>query len=150
MQVREIMTQDVACCTPDTALTEVARMMVECDCGAIPVVERKDGRKKLVGMVTDRDIVCRTLAEGKNPVDLTAGVCMSQGVVTARPEESVEECCQKMEEHQVRRILVTDENDECCGIVAQADIAQQAPEHETAEVVKDVSKPTGSPRQGCC
>lgn len=103
MQVREIMSRDVACCTPDTALTEVARMMVECDCGAIPVIERKNGGRKVIGMVTDRDIVCRTVAEGKNPVDLTAGAAMSPGVITARPDESIEECCLKMEEHQVRR-----------------------------------------------
>src|SRR5262245_50441518 len=71
MRVEQIMTREPACCTPDTPLREVARMMVSHDCGEIPLIE--DSRQaKLVGVVTDRDIVCRLVAEGRNPVDLTA------------------------------------------------------------------------------
>ena len=155
MQVKEIMTSDVACCSRGTKLPEVARLMVEHDCGAIPVVDDEKNRKP-VGMVTDRDIVCRTLAEGKDPRELTAGDCMSEPCATVTSETSVEDCCHVLEENQVRRVPVVDSQGGCCGIVAQADIAQRAPEHETAQVVRDVSKPSHEPaavragKAGCC
>lgn len=141
MQVKEIMTSDVACCSRDTKLPEVARQMVEHDCGAISVVDDEKNRQP-IGMVTDRDIVCRTVAEGKDPGQLMAGDCMSEPCVTVTPETSIEDCCQVLEENQVRRVPVVDAEGGCCGIVAQADIAQRAPERETAHVVRDVSKPT--------
>jgi len=144
MQVKDIMTKDPTCCTPDTNLQEVARLMVEHDCGEIPVVENKQSMKP-VGVVTDRDICCRTVAEGKNPLGMTAGDCMSGPCVTVTPEMSVEDCCRVMEENQIRRVPVVDENGACCGIVAQADIAQHAPNQETAEVVKVVSRAAGAP-----
>lgn len=143
MQVKDIMTRDPACCTPDTNLQAVARLMVECDCGEIPVVENRQSMKP-VGVVTDRDICCRTVAEGKNPLGMTAGDCMSSPCVTVTPEMSVEECCRVMEENQIRRVPVVDERGACCGIVAQADIARHAPEQEAAEVVKVVSRAAGS------
>src|SRR5688500_10084533 len=134
MQVREIMTENPACCTPDTKLTEVARMMMEHDCGAIPVIEKGTSRK-LVGIVTDRDIVCRTLAENKNPTKMTAEDCMTDSVITVTPDSSLEDCCERMEESQVRRVPVVDRDGSCCGMVAQADVAMNAPETETGEVV---------------
>jgi CBS domain-containing protein len=143
MQVKDIMTRDPACCTPDTNLQEVARLMVEHDCGGIPVVDDRQSMKPM-GIVTDRDICCRTVAEGKNPLEMTAGDCMSSPCVTVTPEMSVEDCCQVMEENKIRRVPVVDERDACCGIVAQADIARHATEQETAEVVKEVSRAAGS------
>src|SRR5215475_1595754 len=139
MQVKDIMTRDLACCTPDTNLQEVARLMIECDCGGIPVVDSRQSMKP-VGVVTDRDICCRTVAEGKNPLGMTAGDCMSSSCVTVTQEMSVEDCCRMMKENQIRRVLVVDESGACCGIVAQADIAQHAPKQETAEVVREVSR----------
>ncbi len=140
MQVKELMTGDVACCTRDTNLQEVAQKMVECDCGAIPVVESEESRK-LVGIITDRDIVCRTVAQGKNPLEMTAGDCMTGSCTTVTPDTDVEECCHVLEEKQIRRVPVVDESGGCCGMVAQADIARRAGEHETAEVVQRVSQP---------
>jgi CBS domain-containing protein len=139
MQVKDIMTREPACCMPDTNLQEVARLMVERNCGEIPVVENRQSMKP-VGVVTDRDICCRTVAEGKNPLEMTAGDCMSGPCVTVTPEMSVEDCCRVMEENKIRRVPVVDENGACCGIVAQADIAQRASERETAEVVREVSR----------
>lgn len=144
--VREVMTRDPACCTPDAKLTQVARMMVDQDCGAIPVVENKNS-KKLVGVVTDRDIVCRTVAEAKNPLEMTAESCMSTQVVTTTPDASIEECCQQMEEHQLRRIPVVDQSGACCGLVAQADVATKTPVREAAEVVKEVSRPQSATKK---
>ncbi len=143
MQVKDIMSKDVACCTPDTGLTDVARMMVAHNCGAIPVVESKESRKP-VGVITDRDIVCRTLADGKDPFQMAAGDCMSAPVLTVTPETSVEDCAQVMREHQVRRVAVVDDAGRCCGMVAQADLATQAPEQQAGRVVKDVSQPAGA------
>jgi CBS domain-containing protein len=140
MLVRDIMTQNPACCTADTKLQEVAMLMVEHDCGQTPVVDNKKSMK-LVGIITDRDITVRTVAEGKNPLEMTAGDCMSSPCVTVRPELSVEECCTVMEDNKVRRVLVVNEKGSCSGIVAQADIAQHATKQETAEVVKGVSQP---------
>ena len=140
MNVKDIMTQDPACCTPDTSLREVAQLMVEHDCGQSPVVESKN-TMKLVGVITDRDITCRSVAVGKNPLEMTASDCMSSPCITVTPEMSVEECCRVMENKQVRRVPVVDERGACCGIVAQADIAQHASNRETASVVKGVSLP---------
>lgn len=139
MNVKEVMTADPACCTPDATLQEVAKMMVANDCGCIPVVDDKSS-KRPVGMITDRDITIRTVAEGKNPLDLTAADAMSPNPVTVTPMTSIEECCNLMEKSQVRRIAVVDEAGSCCGMVAQADIAVNAGQQQTAEVVQEVSK----------
>lgn len=148
MQVKEIMTNEPACCSPDTPLPDVARMMVERDCGEIPVV---DEQRKPIGVVTDRDITIRTVAQDRNPLELTARDCMSSPVVTVTPETSVDDCCKKMEESQIRRVPVVDEAGGCCGMVAQADVAQHAPKEETAEVVREVSRPSGAgSRSGYC
>ena len=143
MNVREIMTKDPACCTPDTNLQEVAQLMVDHDCGCVPVVDSQESRMPL-GMITDRDITCRVVAKGQNPLDLTAGDAMTSTVVSVTPDTSIEECCNVMEQSQIRRVAVVDENGSCCGIIAQADIATNAPAYETAEVVQEVSKGAGS------
>ena len=140
MQVRDIMTIDPACCTTDTGLQEVAMLMVDYDCGAIPVVEEMAGRNP-VGMVTDRDIAVRAVARGINPLTLAAGDIMSVGLVTVRPDDTMEECLAVMEEHQVRRVPVVDEDGACVGIVAQADVALQGSDDATGEVVEEISRP---------
>lgn len=143
MNVKDIMTKDPACCTAETGLQEVAQIMVDHDCGCVPVVDSEES-KIPVGMITDRDITTRVVAEGKNPLDLTAADAMTATVVSVTPETSIEECCSVMESSQIRRVAVVDANGSCCGIVAQADIATNAPAFETAEVVQEVSKSAGS------
>jgi CBS domain-containing protein len=140
MQVKEVMTANPVCCTPDTPLPEVAKMMVDNDCGEIPVVEGKNN-KNPVGVVTDRDIVCRTVAKNKNPLDLTAADCMTKPIVTVVPETTVDECCRIMEEKQIRRVPVVDANGSCCGIVALADLALQTRSGVAGAVIKEVSEP---------
>ncbi|MEX2120697.1 MAG: CBS domain-containing protein [Pirellulales bacterium] len=142
MKVKKIMAADPACCTPDSTLQQAARLMVEHDCGAIPVIERNDHRKP-VGIITDRDITCRAVAMGKNPLEMRVADCMSPSVVTVSPEASLEECCDLMEREKIRRILVVDDDGCCCGIVAQADVALHAGKGQTAEVVREVSQPAG-------
>jgi CBS domain-containing protein len=143
MRVKEIMTSDPACCTAETPLPEVARMMIENDCGEIPIIDNQASNVP-IGVVTDRDIVCRTVANGINPVELTAADCMSKPIVTVTPDMSLEECCRIMEQKQIRRVPVVDARGSCCGIVALADIALQAKESVAGEIVKAVSEPTPS------
>ena len=96
MKVREIMSHDPSCCRPETSLQEVASLMRDRDCGEIPVVENEESASP-IGVITDRDIVCRALARGENPLDLTAEDVMTKTVISVTPETSLEECCDIME-----------------------------------------------------
>src|SRR5215213_1235490 len=139
MQVREVMSENPACCTPDASLQEVARMMIENDCGCIPVVDNQSN-KKPVGTITDRDITIRTVAAGQNPVPMKASDIMSIDIATIKPDASLEECFKAMEERDIRRILVVDDNGCCCGIVAQADVAQYGNNPvRTTEFLREIS-----------
>jgi CBS domain-containing protein len=135
------MTPDPACCSPHTTIDEIAKLMVEVDCGGIPVVDTDD---RILGVVTDRDIVCRVVAVGKNPLGYTAEACMSSEVVTVREDTPLDEVVATMEQHQIRRVPVVTDDDLCTGIIAQADIAREAGEHQAAELVREVSKESGS------
>lgn len=139
MQVIDVMTSNPACCTPGAPLEDVAKMMVDNDCGCIPVVQSEMSRVP-VGVVTDRDICTRLVAQGRNPLELTASDAMSANPVTVTPETSLEDCCGVMEEHRIRRVLVVDSEGGCCGVVAQADVAVKASEKKTGEVVQEISK----------
>jgi CBS domain-containing protein len=141
MKVKEIMSTDPACCTRETSLQDVAILMVEHDCGEIPVVDNMQS-KRPVGVVTDRDITIRTVALGKNPLELRARDCMSSPAVTVTPETSFDDCCALMEDNQLRRVPVVDESGRCCGIVSQADVARHASKSDAGELVKDVSRQT--------
>jgi CBS domain-containing protein len=138
---REIMTPAPQCCSGETLLNEVANLMVEADCGEIPVT---DGANRLIGVVTDRDIVCRVVAKGKNPSAVTAAECMSEPVVVVNEDTTLADVMSVMEENQIRRVPVVDAGGCCCGIISQADVAQCASETETGEMVREVSKETAS------
>jgi CBS domain-containing protein/YHS domain-containing protein len=140
VQVREVMTKSPVCCPPDMPLKDVARLMRDFDCGEIPVVE--SAAKRPVGVVTDRDITCRAVAQGKDPSSMSASDCMTTPVVTVTPDTSIEECCRMMEERQIRRVPVVDEAGSCCGIVAQADLALRMANGQSAHVVREVSRPS--------
>jgi predicted transcriptional regulator len=128
---------------PSGQIVLEGELQIDHDCGEIPVVENKE-TKLPIGVITDRDIVCRTVARGLNPLDLTVADCMSRPCVTVTPDMSVEECSRIMEENKVRRVPVVDADGSCCGIVALADIALRARKGVTAEVVKEVSEPTAA------
>src|SRR5262245_50182301 len=140
MQVKDIMTENLACCSSDTTLEEEARMMCDNDCGAIPVVADKQ-RGQPIGIVTDRDITCLAVANGKNPSKMTASDIMTSPCITVAPDDTLEDCCKALEANRVRRVVVIDDDGACCGIVAQADIARMAREHETAGVLRNVAQP---------
>jgi CBS domain-containing protein len=144
--VSDVMTPAVEVATPSTELYYAARMMADRDVGAIPVVENTDTMRP-VGIVTDRDIVVRGLAKRQDVNALNVGVVMSEHAVTVGPDATVDHAVRLMEEHQIRRIIVVDENSRTVGIVAQADVATKAPREETAELVESVSRPTRRERR---
>ena len=138
-KAKEIMCRSPQCCKPDATIQEAAKMMSQCDCGAIPVIE-SDGAKKAVGMLTDRDIACRAVALGKGP-NTKVRECMSTPIAAIGEDASARECCEAMEQKKVRRLLVTDSNGELCGIISQADIALHLSKALAGEVVREVSEP---------
>jgi len=140
MKVSEIMTKNPVCCTPDIRLDEVARIMCGQDIGELPVVDSLAERKPL-GVITDRDIVCRSLGQGRNPLEMTARDCMTRCVVSVTPTTSLEDCCRVLEERRIRRVVVVDGDGRCCGIVSLADIARKCAAEVTSEVVREVSRP---------
>jgi len=133
--IKEVMTSDVRACEPNASVTEVAKLMAREDVGPIPVVE--EGR--LVGIVTDRDLVVRVLAEGRDPQSTTVGEIASRDVVTVSPDEDLDRALQLLAQHQVRRLPVV-EGDRLVGIVAQADVARTGKDRETGEVVEQISR----------
>ncbi len=143
MRVSELMTRNPACCVPETALTEVARLFLERDCGALPVVEDLRGLKPL-GIITDRDLACRAIAKGENALRMTARDCMSMPGVAITDRATLEECCDLMERQKLRRLLVVNEEGRCCGIVSQADIALKARPRKAAELLREISHPSAA------
>ncbi|MDZ4782118.1 MAG: CBS domain-containing protein [Planctomycetia bacterium] len=138
MQVKDVMTVDPVCVTPDTTLSQVATLMVESNCGAILVVDDLS-TKRVVGIVTDRDIVCRSVARGENTSPRLVASTMSSPVATVFPDTSVDQCCEVMQVHQYRRVAVVDAEDRCLGIVAQADLARHATLELVAETLRQIS-----------
>ncbi len=141
MLVKDVMAKDLAFCTPQDGVTIAAKLMKAEDVGSIPVVADPTS-KKLVGILTDRDICIQVVAEERSAAEVTCEAIMCATVVTARPEEDLDRCAELMQEHQVRRIPVVDERGTLVGIVAQADLAQEADDAEVVKAtVEEVSKP---------
>ena len=134
---RDVMTENPACCTPETTLDQVAQLMRQHDCGEIPVI---DPAETPIGVVTDRDIVCRVVAEGKNPMAYPAEICMSQPVATVPLDATLDEVVATMEKHQVRRVPVVDERGRIAGMISQADVALAGSKRAVAELVREVSR----------
>ena len=137
---RDVMTKDVVCCTSDTTVSDVARLMKTEDIGPVLIVDNEQS-KTLVGIVTDRDIVLKVIADGQDPKTTKVGEVMSKKLVTCYADDDVEKAMRAMAQFQLRRIPVVGENMQLLGIISQADVATRvdAPE-ETAEVVKEISQ----------
>jgi CBS domain-containing protein len=138
MDIRSVMTANPTCCSPDTPLRQVAKLMSDNDCGQIPVV---DAQRRPLGVITDRDIAVRAVAGGADPQTAKASDFMSSPATSVRQDKSLSEVVDIMEDRQIRRVLVVDEQGAIAGIVAQADIALADGDGRTAEVVKEVSQP---------
>jgi CBS domain-containing protein len=135
--VRDVMTPDPQCVTEKDNLREVARIMKDQDTGVVPVV---DGGRKIIGLVTDRDIVVRCLAEGKNPLEARVNEVMSKSVRKVQEDATVNEVIGMMKSSEVRRVPVVNRNNELVGIVSMGDIAVEG-DHKmkVGEAMSDIS-----------
>ena len=137
---RDIMTTDLVTCTPEATVVEAARLMKTEDIGPVLIVDN-DNSRTLVGILTDRDIVVKVIADGQDVNATRVGDVMSKKLVTCRADDDVDVAMKAMAQFQLRRIPVVEEDMKLVGIIAQADVATRtdAPE-KTAEVVKEISE----------
>ena len=136
--ITSVMTANPSCCRLDTPLSDVAQMMVDSDCGMIPVVD--DGNKP-IGAVTDRDIATRIVAAGLDAGLSRAGDAMTSPVKTVAQATSLYDATCVMEMEKIRRLIVVDEQGRVAGVAALADLALAGKSEATAQVVKQVSEP---------
>lgn len=136
----ELMTKNPVCCLPSSMVAEVARLMKRENIGPIPVIENEQTRK-LVGIVTDRDLAMKIVAEGRDAKSTKVEAVMTRKVVTCRADDDLQKALDAMSEHQLRRIPVVDNDNKILGIIAQADVATRVNQPEkTAEMVKGISR----------
>ena len=139
--VTSVMTANPCCCREDTPLKDVAKMMIDNDCGMIPVV---DADNKPIGTVTDRDITVRVVAQGKDSASACACDAMSTPCSTVRSDASLKDAVCMMEAEKIRRVVVVDGDGKLAGVAAIADLALAGKHEATAEVVSKVSQPGGN------
>ncbi|OLE50805.1 MAG: hypothetical protein AUG51_26325 [Acidobacteria bacterium 13_1_20CM_3_53_8] len=140
MKCSEIMTKDPVCCLSSDTVNKAAQLMKTENVGPIPVVADEES-KRLIGIVTDRDLALKVVAEAKDAKSTMVDDVMTTGVVACRADDNLQNALKAMEEHQVRRIPIIDDNDRVIGIIAQADIATRINQpKKTAEVVEEISK----------
>ena len=142
MKVSEVMTRDVQTVGPDQTVREAASFMLRADAGSIPVV---DG-DRLMGMITDRDIAVRGVAEGHGP-DTPVRELMTNDIVAARIDDDVDDVAIQMSEAQVRRLPVVDEQDQLCGIVSLGDLTQKTEDRTAEMALEGVTEPGGQHQQ---
>jgi CBS domain-containing protein len=136
----EVMTKDPICCLPNDMVLDAARMMRRENIGPIPVIEDEKSRK-LLGIVTDRDLALKIVAEGRDPKSTKVEEVMTRNIVTCRADDSLQIAVDAMSDHQLRRIPVVDDENRILGIISQADIAIRAGQPaKTAAMVKEISQ----------
>ena len=140
--VRDVMTPGVRTVSPAQSLADAAEVMKGEDVGSVPVVE--EGR--LAGILTDRDIVTRAVAERRDPQTVKVEEVASRDLVTVEPEQDLDEALALMARHQVRRLPVVEEG-RLVGMLAQADVALEAKEKKVGETVEEISQPTSTERE---
>jgi CBS domain-containing protein len=143
MNVRDAMTPNPACCLTTDSAQKVAGILCKQGIGSIPVVTDHESRK-LIGIITDRDICCSMVAKGLNPQSTSIEKFISLNPVACREDENLDNCERLMQEHRVRRIPIVDGNGRVTGIVSQADLALKDEPEKVAKTVAAVSKPPSS------
>jgi CBS domain-containing protein len=137
MKIKDVMTPDVSFVRPDTSILEIARKMREGDIGSTPVLENE----RLVGMVTDRDIVVRAIAEGGDVRTKTARDAMSPGILYCYADDSVESVLDNMGDQQIRRLPVVDSDKRLVGVVSLGDLALSGKRKAAGEALQEISQP---------
>lgn len=146
MRVQEIMTRDPSSVSPDATVREAAQIMKRDNVGIVPVVERNANR--LLGVVTDRDIAIRCVADGRDGATCRVQDVMSgDRLATARPNDDVEDVMDAMGKEQVRRIPIVDERGSLVGIVSQADIVRKANDKKAEQTIEEISRPSSKHSQ---
>ncbi len=139
MKVREIMTSDAECVRPSDTLREAATLMRDLDVGALPVCGDDN---RLAGMITDRDIAIRAVAEGGDPDSVTVGEVMTPEIVTCYEDDSLAQAADIMERKQIRRLVVLNSDKQLVGILSLGDVAVRgASDQLSAEALEEISKP---------
>ena len=133
--IRDAMTNNPRQVETSTSVAEAAKLLKSENVGSLPVTEGD----RLVGMVTDRDIVVRVVAEGKDVQSATVGEIASRDLITIDPQQDLDEALRLMAQHQVRRLPVVEEDGRLVGILAQADVAQQGQDSKTGQMVQEIS-----------
>lgn len=147
MKIQDVMTRNPASVTPDAPASEAARIMKTEDVGVVPVVESRESGK-LVGVVTDRDLAVRLVAEGRDAQARVRDVMSGGKLHTRGPDDDLDAVMDTMAEEQVRRIPIVDERGTLVGIVSQADVVRKARDESKAEdTVERISEPGGSHSQ---
>jgi CBS domain-containing protein len=141
-KVRDAMTERPRAVSPETPVSQAAELMESEDIGALPVLEGE----QLTGMITDRDIVIRAVAKGKDPRGMPVREVATRDVVSVRPDEDLSDALRLMASHQVRRLPVVDDDNRLVGVLAQADVALEAKEKAVGEMVEGISQPPAGPR----
>lgn len=137
--IQDVMTRNPICCTPQDAVQAAARIMAENDCGIVPVVESQENRT-LLGVITDRDIVVRSVVKGEDPAEAHVESCFSRNAHTLAPDASLQDCRRLMEQWQVRRVPIVDAQNRLLGIVAMADLADDIDKANLGEALAEVSE----------
>lgn len=136
----EVMTKDPVCCLPNDSVAKAAELMNNENIGSIPVIESQQTRK-LVGIVTDRDLALKIVSEGRDAKSTNVEAVMTRKVVTCFADDDLQKALDAMAQHQLRRMPVVDNDNKLVGIIAQADVATRVDQPEkTAEMVKEISQ----------
>ena len=139
MKIREIMSRDPACCVLSDSAQTVAKILCDRNIGSMPVLADQQSRK-LVGMITDRDLCCSVIAQGLDPKTTQIEKLISFPPMSCRDGENIETCERLMQEHQVRRVPIVDAEDRVIGIVSQADLALHDKAERVSKTVAEISK----------
>ena len=139
-KARDVMTKELVYASPQDTVSHVAELMKMEDIGPVLIVDNEES-KRLVGIVTDRDLALKVVAEGRDPQTTTVEEVMTRKLITSRPDDDIENAMKAMAQYQLRRIPVVEDDNRLVGIISQADVATRVDEPEkTAEVVKEISE----------
>ena len=146
MRIKHVMTKNPSCCVPSDSAQQAAIVMRDERAGIVPVIANENSRR-IVGVVTDRDLCMNVVAEGRDPRTVSVEQCMTTTVVACTPNDSVEKATELMRENQIRRVPVIDEQGKLEGIIALADVVERTDikTTQTHETLKKVSAPTNEP-----
>jgi CBS domain-containing protein len=140
MKIADLMTPNPEFCTPDDSIVDAARIMARRDVGIVPIVESMETRRA-IGCITDRDIVVRVIAVGKDPNLISLRDVMTHDLITCSPDDDVDEVRQLMEQRQVRRVIAIDEYASLAGVVALADLAREVEREKVGATMESISQP---------